>query len=90
MIREDIGSSWKYLPDEVRADTNPVPTYAQDPHAERGFRLVYNWVEGVRDHRGGCHQDDSKRATWVRTFEWPPRADDDILSFRLVHDREHT
>jgi hypothetical protein len=53
-----------------------------------GFRLAVDSHGVKQQHRGGCFRDTPDRARWIRQFDWPNTAKDEILSFRLVHDIE--
>jgi hypothetical protein len=90
MNQNDRGTTWQYLEGEVRDGGYPVPTHAAHDSRDRGFRLVYDGPRIWLLHRGGSFRDNQNRVRWIRVFEWPGEAEDEILSFRLVHDREGT
>jgi len=89
MNRDDRGTTWQYLPDEVLDGGNPVPTHVAHERRDRGFRLIHDAALS-RCHRGGSFRDNQERVHWIREFDWEGKYQDDILSIRLVRDMENT
>jgi hypothetical protein len=80
------GTTWEYLPHELVDDYVPMTLSAMMSAPCQGFRLAHN--SDNRPQYGGSFRDDQKRVVTARKFVWEPQRTDEILSFRLVYDRE--
>ena len=85
---DDHGTTWEYLPEEVRDEHIPVMDEAVIVRADRGFRIAADATHHTQAHTGGCFRHPVSKVGIARSFPSGAVFQDEILSFRLVHDRE--